>query len=201
MSQLLLLGLIVLWVVHGASAGPPDWHEEVERATWVVNDECTGHAVSGNLIVTASHCVGRVGVAVTLTHVRPPHGTRGGVVIADDPHVDLALVRPWLPVTTGYWSAPCRPVAGEVVVAWTFSMGLVGWTSRLTYVGEYVELPRRRHVRVIRGDLYPGSSGAVVWALTGCPVLVVTQGVATAAPPIVWGPRAEYVDQMLAARR
>lgn len=46
---------------------------------------------------------------------------------------------------------------------------------------------------VLRGAVYPGSSGAIFWDAAGSPQMMLTHGLLDQTPPLVMGPTADQL--------
>lgn len=161
-----------------------------------MNAQCTGLSVSAQLVLTASHCVGLVGDAVTLVWMKNRSLTRVGRVVHDVPRTDYACVRLFYPVPRWYWITGTRQASqGEKLWGYTASLGLLGWEAEAWVEGifDQVRASGPRRVMVLRAVAYPGASGAIFWDASGGPQMMLTHGLLEQTPPLVMGPTADQL--------
>lgn len=185
-----VLGLLIL-ASAARTGATEDWRQVVREATWFVpGDNCTALAVDERTLLTASHCVGRVGDRMRVLRIAGRE-ERATQVVFDDPRTDYAVLRSFLRLPgRHFWRRGRTAQPGERLWSYTCSMALLGWESELTAAGIYTDARAWRRVMVARGAVYPGASGAVVWDADGDAQFLITHGLAQQTPPIVLGPLA-----------
>jgi hypothetical protein len=217
MKRLAVVVFILVWVALFALAlALRPSHAQVSiptvsqpaSAIGMVNEVCTGEAISPTLFITASHCVESIGDEVKF-YIREGVAKREyvGINVWDsfwddrDPKIverlDLSIVRAIKGGTFKHYLSfnPRIPSPNTNALNISMSVGLEYWTRPLVVQGMYHH-PDLGWVLVYRGDIYPGASGSVV-LVDGKIVGMVVYGIRYVYPGFHFGETAGRIMSAL----